>query len=208
MSEIEKTLTRSEQKRSDVLLAAIRLFSSEGYQSTSMDMVAKEAQVSKRTVYNHFESKEVLFKAILQDLVAQIRMASEIPYQPNVTLKSQLLMVALKEVELLKDPCFIQLSKVCIAETIHAPELVAEEIEQLNSSNYGFGLWLTAAINDGKLIEEDPLLMMHHFIGAIKEVFFWPQIFKMETIPNDERVREIIDRTINMFLSEYEKDKS
>lgn len=206
MQDSEKTLTRSEQKRRDILLAAVRLFSNEGFQSTSMDMVAKEAQVSKRTVYNHFESKEVLFKAILQDLVAQIRTASEIPYQSNVSLKSQLLMVALKEVELLKDPCFIQLSKVCIAETIHAPELVAEEIEQLNSSNYGFGLWLTEAIKDEKLIDEDPMLMLHHFIGALKEVFYWPQIFQMHPMPNDERIRQIIDRTINMFLSEYQKE--
>ncbi len=204
MTECEKPLTRSEQKRLDVLIAAVTLFSEEGFQSTSMDMIAAEAEVSKRTVYNHFPSKEALFKEILKDLISRIRNATEIPYQANLSLKSQLQMVALNEVELLKDECFIQLSRVCIAESIHAPELVANEFDQVNSSNFGFGLWVKAAIKDKKLIDEDPMLMVQQFIGLLKEVFFWPQIFLGEAMPDEQRIKTIVDRTVNMFLSGYQ----
>ncbi len=41
--------------------AAARLFLEKGYQGTSMDDVAAAAQVSKQTIYTHFESKEKLF---------------------------------------------------------------------------------------------------------------------------------------------------
>lgn len=204
MAESEKPLTRSAQKRLDVLTAAVELFSEDGFQSTSMDMVAAKAEVSKRTVYNHFPSKEALFKEILKDLISRIRNATEIPYQSNLSLKSQLQMVALNEVELLKDECFIQLSRVCIAESIHAPDLVAKEFEQVNSSNFGFGLWVKAAIRDKKLINEDPMLMVQHFIGLLKENFFWPQIFGGESLPNEQRIKVIVERAVNMFLSEYQ----
>lgn len=205
MIDCEKPLSRSEQKRVDILVAAVSLFSEEGFKSTSMDMVAAKANVSKRTVYNHFPSKEALFKEILQDIISRVGQATAIPYQPNVSLKSQLLMVALNEVELLKDECMIQLSRVCIAESIHAPELVAEETEQFNSADFGFGVWVKQAIADKKLIDEDPMLMVHHFVGSLKEIFFWPQIFSSGTLPDEDRIREIIERTIRMFLSEYQR---
>lgn len=204
MTKCEKPLTRSAQKRLDILVAAVELFSEDGFQSTSMDMISAQAQVSKRTVYNHFSSKEVLFKEILKDLISRIRVATEIPYQSNLSLKSQLQMIALNEVELLKDECMMQLSRVCIAESIHSPELVKSELDELNSSNFGFGVWVKAAIRDKKLVEEEPMLMVHHFIGAIKEMFFWPRIFTNEALPNEERIREMIERTINMFLREYQ----
>lgn len=204
MTEQQKTLSRSEQKRRDILMAAVSLFSTEGFQNSSMDMIATEAKVSKRTVYNHFPSKEALFKRILSDLILRIQQATDIPYQSNLSLKSQLQMVALNEIELFKDQGMIKLSRVCISESIHSPELVAEEMEKLNISNFGFGLWVQAAIADGKLVDEEPELLVNHFIGALKAVFFWPQLFSGEAMPNDKRSAQIVERSINMFLSEYQ----
>ena len=51
----------TDRKRAEILKAAVKLFRSRGFDTTSMDAVAKEAKVSKRTVYNHFPSKEALF---------------------------------------------------------------------------------------------------------------------------------------------------
>lgn len=45
--------------------AARGVFGSEGYTRTTIDMIATEAAVSTRTVYNHFEGKEQLFSAVL-----------------------------------------------------------------------------------------------------------------------------------------------
>ena len=47
---------------------ALRLFSVYGYHQTSISLIAKEAQISKGLMYNYFESKEALLKAIFQDL--------------------------------------------------------------------------------------------------------------------------------------------
>ena len=59
-------LTRSEQKRLQILEAAMELFCGQGFPNTSMDEVAKLAGVSKQTVYSHFGSKDELFVASIE----------------------------------------------------------------------------------------------------------------------------------------------
>jgi TetR/AcrR family transcriptional regulator of autoinduction and epiphytic fitness len=55
----------TDRKRQAIIEAAIDEFRTAGYETTSMDRIAARAEVSKRTIYNHFPSKEVLFAEIL-----------------------------------------------------------------------------------------------------------------------------------------------
>ncbi|MEZ8140598.1 TetR/AcrR family transcriptional regulator [Enterovibrio sp. FF113] len=57
---------RKEQKRKQILKAAIELFSKQGY-GISMDAIAEHAKVSKQTVYAHFSSKDHLFETCIID---------------------------------------------------------------------------------------------------------------------------------------------
>jgi AcrR family transcriptional regulator len=52
--------------RDKILETATRLFSTQGYGSTSLSQVAKEARVSKALIFWHFENKERLFQSALQ----------------------------------------------------------------------------------------------------------------------------------------------
>jgi len=56
---------RSEGKKTAILDAAETLFTTEGYERTTVDAVAALAQVSKRTLYNHFSDKEIIFLRVL-----------------------------------------------------------------------------------------------------------------------------------------------
>ena len=56
-----------------IVLAALDLFTRFGYRKTSIDDIAKAAQVAKRTVYLHFENKAAVFLAILEYLGEQVR---------------------------------------------------------------------------------------------------------------------------------------
>lgn len=61
----------SAAKRSDILSGAMQEFLTHGYAATSMDRVAAAAKVSKATVYSHFQDKERLFIALVQQLQEQ-----------------------------------------------------------------------------------------------------------------------------------------
>ncbi len=58
-----------EAKRAAILDAALRLFSQYGYRRTSIDDIAREAEIAKGTVYLSFKSKEEIFRALCESLI-------------------------------------------------------------------------------------------------------------------------------------------
>jgi len=60
-------MTRTTDRTRDRILdAGFQLFFREGYARVSMDMIAVQAGMTKRTLYNHFESKDELLGAVLE----------------------------------------------------------------------------------------------------------------------------------------------
>ena len=56
------------RKRDSILDAALEAFQNEGFDNASMDRIAEIAGASKRTVYNHFATKEDLINQIYLEL--------------------------------------------------------------------------------------------------------------------------------------------
>jgi AcrR family transcriptional regulator len=56
---------RSEETRSKIMDAAVKLFSTRGFTAASVDDICEEAGISKGAFYHHFESKQALFLALL-----------------------------------------------------------------------------------------------------------------------------------------------
>jgi AcrR family transcriptional regulator len=54
-----------EQRKADILEAALTLFARQGFHNTSIEQIRKKAGVSKGLIYNYFEKKEDLVTAIL-----------------------------------------------------------------------------------------------------------------------------------------------
>jgi len=59
-------------KRSDVTRAARAVFGRLGYAQASMDVIAAEAAVSTRTIYQHFKTKDELFATVLEDSAREV----------------------------------------------------------------------------------------------------------------------------------------
>jgi AcrR family transcriptional regulator len=53
------------------------VFGRVGYLGASIDMIAAEAEVSTRTIYNHFENKEELFSTVLLESSTRVAVARE-----------------------------------------------------------------------------------------------------------------------------------
>lgn len=73
----EMTIIATVDRRQAVLDAAARSFSIFGYKATTMDKVAKEAQVGKGTIYTFFADKEELFEAIMARFIHQMKEVAE-----------------------------------------------------------------------------------------------------------------------------------
>ena len=75
---------RSERSRAAILDAALELFSHRGYGATSMRDIAGKAGVSTGSVYHHFEEKEAIFQALLEQFQAVTKRAD---FPINVALE-------------------------------------------------------------------------------------------------------------------------
>ncbi|WP_230158742.1 TetR/AcrR family transcriptional regulator [Peribacillus sp. Bi96] len=60
-----------------ILEAATKSFSLFGYKATTMDQVAKIANVGKGTIYTFYKNKEELFKEIVQRLIEEMKYEAE-----------------------------------------------------------------------------------------------------------------------------------
>lgn len=63
---------RSRNKSAAIVAAARRRFLTHGYQGVSVDTIAADAEVSKRTIYDHFGDKERLFGAVVAAVSATV----------------------------------------------------------------------------------------------------------------------------------------
>ncbi|WP_432353937.1 TetR/AcrR family transcriptional regulator [Sporosarcina sp. A2] len=64
-------------RRTEILEAAAKSFSLFGYKATTMDQVAKIANVGKGTIYTFFANKEELFNAIVVGMIEEMRTEAE-----------------------------------------------------------------------------------------------------------------------------------
>jgi AcrR family transcriptional regulator len=55
-----------EQKRESIMLGALKLFSTEGFYTTTIPDIAKELKMSVGNMYNYFKSKDILAKEIIK----------------------------------------------------------------------------------------------------------------------------------------------
>ncbi len=80
------------QSISRILEAAFQLMAKYGYEATSISQIATEAGVSKGLMYNYFDSKEDLLRALLNDAFAEADelMAKIIDEDPKVTIENML----------------------------------------------------------------------------------------------------------------------
>jgi TetR/AcrR family transcriptional regulator of autoinduction and epiphytic fitness len=197
----EKKLT--ELKREDIIEAAVSEFKTHGFRATSMDRIAARAQVSKRTVYNHFASKEILFQTITQELCDRVMQVSKYAYDPAIAVKTQLHIIAGQEITLLTSAEFLDMVKMITSESLAAPELTRTNFENFQDTGIGMVEWLRQASDDGKLRVTNPVTASKQFLALIETFALWPQLYGVKPVPDKKQQQTIIDSAVEMFLCTY-----
>jgi TetR/AcrR family transcriptional regulator, regulator of autoinduction and epiphytic fitness len=193
----------TDRKRSAIIDAAIDEFRTAGYEATSMDRIAARAGASKRTVYNHFPSKEALFAAILHRLWDTVIGGEELAYRPDRPLRDQLLDLIAQKFRLLNDEAFVSLARVAIAAGIHSPERAHEMVTRMSEREEGLTVWIRSAAATGRLKVKDPVFASHQLQGLIKGFAFWPQI-TLDQPPLDAAMqKQVAESAVDMFLAYY-----
>ena len=194
----------TDRKREAIIQAAIAEFRANGFEITSMDKIAATAGVSKRTVYNHFPSKEELFAEILNQLWTRISAKQSVTYDPEQPLRDQLRQMLLAKVQMMADENFLTLARVAIAATIHSPERAQNMVERMGEREEALTVWIRAAQADGRLKPVDPQFAAHQVQGLLKTFGFWPQMSLGQPPLDAEMQNAVAESALEMFLARYQ----
>lgn len=194
----------TERKREAILQAAIAEFRSSGFEITSMDKIAATAGVSKRTVYNHFPSKEELFAEILNRLWNSVTAEQDTPYNPEKPLREQLRQLLQAKLHMLADDNFLDLARIAIAATIHSPDRAQDMIARMGQREEGLTVWIRAAQADGRLKPVEPAFAAQQMHGLLKTFSFWPQISMGQPSLTLDEQTQVIESALDMFLARYQ----
>jgi AcrR family transcriptional regulator len=121
----EARWTRRKQDRpAEILDAALKVFAQKGFAAARMDDIAKEAGVTKGTIYLYFENKEAVFKSLVRESVgATIANVTAAAQTQEGSARLLLQMVLMRVTQLLVEGERVVLPKIVISESSNFPWL-------------------------------------------------------------------------------------
>ena len=117
---------RSDTLRENMLWAAQEVFLESGYERASMDVVARRANTTKRTLYAHFANKEALFLAVFEFLTGFFLSRLRTPDDYSKKLDEALVLFCGRFLEKLLWAGAIRMCRVCVAEAERFPDESAQ----------------------------------------------------------------------------------
>lgn len=201
----EKKKTRSELKREAIIAAATSAFKDYGVQATSMDKLAQIAGVSKRTVYNHFATKEALVMHLVSDLWKRATVDIPMEYRPNSPLKAQLTKMLTIELKFIGSTDYLNLARVAFGYLFYNAQELKKEFEKVSGQETAIQRWIKVAREDDRLKDIDTEFANNQLHSLIKGNGFWPQLMGMRSELSDEEIEFLANESAEMFLCRYAK---
>ena len=190
----------TEKKRESIIKAAIEEFREHGFLGAKTTRIAKKAHVSSRTLYNHFESKEVLFQAISKIMIERKTTVATVPFDPARDLETQFIETLERYVEAVTEPETLALTRMVHAELLRDLERSRVFFTELATYDDPITQLISGAMKAGALRKANPEYAAKQLIGLIRSFFYMPEFMLGQKLETDG----VMQDCVKMFLSHYE----
>lgn len=199
-----QTEIRKGRKYDQVLEGARKVFMRDGFEGASVDDIAREAGVSKATLYSYFPDKRLLFMEVAKTECA--RQADEALEVLDLTAPPEVVLRGAAEriVAFMSSEFGQRVFRICVAESDRFP--------QLGPAFYRSGPllvrerladYLRQATGRGQLAIEDIDLAADQFAELCKADIHTRLIFGMGDARTPADARRTIDGAVEMFMARY-----
>jgi TetR/AcrR family transcriptional repressor of mexJK operon len=194
----------SPEKRAQILEGAAAIFALDGYEGASMSRIAAEANVSKGTLYNHFDGKAELFAAFIEETcsrsLSHVFEAVDESDTPQTTLRS----IGMRMVGVMVSPVGRMMFRVVVSEAPKFPELArifydagpARAMRQMSQ-------WLKHETELGRLRVDDTDFAAEQFFALCQTRVGLQCKLHIMPDPPAEAVAHVVDESVRMFLRSY-----
>lgn len=192
----------TEIKRKNIVDAAVAEFREQGFLGANITRIAKRADVSSRTLYKHFASKEALFQAISEIMIERNSAMVPVNYDPGQPLDQQLVAALERYVDVITEPEAIGLNRMVIAELLRDLDRSRAFFAEFATHDYPITNLIAQAMEAGVLRKTDPEYATNQLLGLVKNFFFWPEFLLGDSPATDGMMEDCVA----MFLSYYKVD--
>ncbi|WP_440056024.1 TetR/AcrR family transcriptional regulator [Pseudoalteromonas sp. T1lg65] len=192
-------MTQQLSKQQSILCAAIELFAHKGLQATTMESICQLAEVSKRTLYKHYPTKEDLFDAVVELLIERIKPIASIQFIPNYDFAIQLQHLGQSAMSLLNDEDYMRLSRIVMIESMRSYEQAQKLNEKFGRCEFAMIQWFEDAANSGCLGHFDASFAASYFWGALKRLGYWDRAIKWQAPLAEAELEELVKQAVDLF---------
>jgi AcrR family transcriptional regulator len=206
MENILRKKTPLNSKAESILAGAERAFLAAGFGAVSMDTIAREAGVSKATVYAHFAGKEELFGAVI-DRECERYFARFSPGELDPRdVRASLTVLGRRFLELLLSPDGIALYRIILAEVTRFPRL-GEVFWQAGPERQRLQIeaFLRSAIAAGTLALTDTRLAAEQFVALIRGDVQLRHLLRLDAGADQRGIGDAVDGAVATFLRAFER---
>lgn len=193
--------TSRRDSRDAIISAAERLFLQRGFGGVSMDDLAEEAGVARRTLYNQFARKEEILREMLSRV--SMRIGSVLP--PGIETQGDVedvLRLIARAVLTFQAPAeFVGLIRMTIADARQFPWITAAFESVLKPYLDRFGRYLSYMTSLDVLDCPHPLLAAQQFLGLLNETILWPRVLGRDSVAPSPDI--VVEEAVRMFLLRY-----
>lgn len=186
-----RVLSIKKNKNSSIRQAAAVLFIKKDYENITMDEIASSAQVSKATLYKHFNTKETLYLETIKDLFEQLEQERPSPSLDFKTYLEQHINSCLK----VKN---IDLLRHCASQIIRFPSL-SQYIWDQNRPVYKDVAHYIRQLPEDCIID-DANFAAQQFLSSLYNLLVYPVWYGYHLSPSEAMIRESIEKMLNKFI--------
>lgn len=202
MTELSRRAQNRITRENRILDAALKVFSNTGYSAATMDDIAREAGLSKPTLYQYFEAKNVLFTAMMQR--ARLPMMTQFDAGDAKGMVPVLHQFAWNYARTVLSPEFLSLARLIIGEVQRFPEIGrAYQSAGPDLLLHDIMAYLEAQRKAGRLTFEDAELAAQDLWGLILSAPRNKALHEPDTPLTEAELARFIHNGLRVFLRAY-----
>ena len=197
--------------KQDILEAALDLFSVQGFEATSISQIAGAVGIRKASLYSHFESKQAILDALVEDVLQQYTVRSlftrtnwDAEERPGLTAEETVQMIQGQLRYVLHDAYISKGRKMLVIEQFQNPELAQLQTKQnYTDVMHYFTGFVRFQIRQGLLAGDDPEVMAAQLCLPIS---VWLGLCDREP-EREQEVMALVGRHIRQFFRLYQPQR-
>lgn len=202
-----ETQIKKGRKFDQVIDGARTVFMREGYEGASVDEIARDAGVSKATLYSYFPDKQHLFLAVLQSECAQQAEVEFLMDAGDLTVEETLHVICKTLMTFILSRFGQDMFRVCVAEAQRFPEL-GRAFYDSGPRKWGrkIAQYLDSPRARDVLNIEDSTFAADQLAQLCRADLMLKVLFGIETDPPENEIDRIATEAVKTFLARYRRE--